>query len=143
MASLITRIAPVREDWQHLCITDRAVRCPLTVLHPPSLTISGLAALWGRASWILVPARPKRYCEIKLPPNAQKSDIWRFCISLLVVWTVSLPPIAWVANNKVDGVPPDLAMHLLALHWNRQHFGFMTTYRPRECSLSIKSGMSR
>ena len=31
-----------------------------------------------------------------------------------------------------DGVPPDLAVHLLALHWNRQHFAFLITYRPRE-----------
>ncbi|WVR04910.1 hypothetical protein IAU60_001922 [Kwoniella sp. DSM 27419] len=29
-----------------------------------------------------------------------------------------------------DGVPPDLAMHLLALHWNRQHFAFLISYRP-------------
>jgi hypothetical protein len=32
----------------------------------------------------------------------------------------------------VDGVAPDLAMHLLGLHWNRQHYGFMVSYRPRE-----------
>ena len=24
-------------------------------------------------------------------------------------------------------------MHLLALHWNRQHFAFMISYRPRRC----------
>lgn len=32
----------------------------------------------------------------------------------------------------VDGVAPDLAMHLLALHWNRQHFAFLISYRPRK-----------
>lgn len=34
-----------------------------------------------------------------------------------------------------DGVPPDLAVHLLALHWNRQHFAFLITYRPRESGI--------
>ncbi|KAF2010107.1 hypothetical protein BU24DRAFT_357605 [Aaosphaeria arxii CBS 175.79] len=29
-----------------------------------------------------------------------------------------------------DGVEPDLGMHLLSLHWNRQHHSFLTTYRP-------------
>ncbi|KAL7420955.1 hypothetical protein Q5752_004909 [Cryptotrichosporon argae] len=37
-----------------------------------------------------------------------------------------------LASGKLDfdGVPADLAMHLLALHWNRQHFAFLITYRP-------------
>jgi len=34
--------------------------------------------------------------------------------------------------TPVDGVPPDLAVHLLALHWNRQHFAFLISYRPCE-----------
>ncbi|KND89434.1 Nitrogen assimilation transcription factor nirA [Tolypocladium ophioglossoides CBS 100239] len=29
-----------------------------------------------------------------------------------------------------DGVDPDLAMHLLSLHWNRQHHSFLLTHRP-------------
>jgi hypothetical protein len=29
-----------------------------------------------------------------------------------------------------DGVDPGLGMHLLRLHWNRQHHAFMITYRP-------------
>jgi hypothetical protein len=29
-----------------------------------------------------------------------------------------------------DGVDPDLGMHLLSLHWNRQHHSFLITYRP-------------
>lgn len=29
-----------------------------------------------------------------------------------------------------DGVDPDLGMHLLDLHWNRQHHAFLVTYRP-------------
>ncbi|CAK7210651.1 hypothetical protein SBRCBS47491_000847 [Sporothrix bragantina] len=29
-----------------------------------------------------------------------------------------------------DGVDPDLGMHLLRLHWNRQHHSFLITYRP-------------
>jgi len=29
-----------------------------------------------------------------------------------------------------DGVQPEMAIHLLDLHWNRTHFGFLLTYRP-------------
>ncbi|PYI19549.1 hypothetical protein BO99DRAFT_332864, partial [Aspergillus violaceofuscus CBS 115571] len=29
-----------------------------------------------------------------------------------------------------DGVPADLALHLLELHWNRQHLSYLLTYRP-------------
>lgn len=29
-----------------------------------------------------------------------------------------------------DGVDPDLGMHLLSIHWNRQHHSFLVTYRP-------------
>ena len=29
-----------------------------------------------------------------------------------------------------DGVDPELGMHLLRLHWNRQHHAFLVTYRP-------------
>lgn len=30
----------------------------------------------------------------------------------------------------IDGIPTPLAMHLLDLHWNRQHHTFLLTYRP-------------
>lgn len=35
-------------------------------------------------------------------------------------------------NGKLDfdGIPADLGMHLLSLHWNRQHHSFLVTYRP-------------
>lgn len=29
-----------------------------------------------------------------------------------------------------DGVEPEIGMHLLNLHWNRQHHSFLVTYRP-------------
>lgn len=29
-----------------------------------------------------------------------------------------------------DGVDPELGLHLLNLHWNRQHHSFLITYRP-------------
>ena len=34
------------------------------------------------------------------------------------------------ALSDLDGVPIDLAMHLLDLHWNRQHHTLLLTYRP-------------
>ena len=30
----------------------------------------------------------------------------------------------------VDGVDPELGMHLLSIHWNRQHHSFFVSYRP-------------
>lgn len=36
------------------------------------------------------------------------------------------------SNGKLDfdGVDPELGVHLLDLHWNRQHHSFLITYRP-------------
>ncbi|KAL3447744.1 fungal-specific transcription factor domain-containing protein [Aspergillus insuetus] len=34
------------------------------------------------------------------------------------------------ANIDFDGVPADLALHLLDLHWNRLHLLYLLTYRP-------------
>ncbi|PSN68595.1 hypothetical protein BS50DRAFT_586044 [Corynespora cassiicola Philippines] len=34
------------------------------------------------------------------------------------------------AKLDFDGVDPELGMHLLSLHWNRQHHSFLITYRP-------------
>ena len=31
---------------------------------------------------------------------------------------------------ELDGVTPELAFHLLDLHWNRQHYAYLLTYRP-------------
>ncbi|KAG9186041.1 hypothetical protein G6011_02597 [Alternaria panax] len=36
----------------------------------------------------------------------------------------------WPGKLDFDGVEPELSMHLLSLHWNRQHHSFLTTYRP-------------
>jgi hypothetical protein len=33
-------------------------------------------------------------------------------------------------HANFDGVPTELALHLLDLHWNRQHHTFLLTYRP-------------
>ncbi|KAG4432255.1 hypothetical protein IFR05_012261 [Cadophora sp. M221] len=34
------------------------------------------------------------------------------------------------SRQDLDGVPIELAIHLLNLHWNRQHHTFLLTYRP-------------
>lgn len=34
------------------------------------------------------------------------------------------------ARVDFDGVPTEMALHLLNLHWNRQHHSFLLTYRP-------------
>lgn len=39
-----------------------------------------------------------------------------------------------------DGVPMDLAMHLLELHWNRQHLSYLLTYRPAIMDSLITNG---
>jgi hypothetical protein len=50
----------------------------------------------------------------------------------------STPSIA--ANIDFDGVPMDLAMHLLDLHWNRQHLSYLLTYRPAIMDSLIRKG---
>ncbi|KAM5356474.1 hypothetical protein ACJ41O_003120 [Fusarium nematophilum] len=39
-----------------------------------------------------------------------------------------------------DGVPMDTAMHLLDLHWNRQHLSYLLTYRPAIMDSLINNG---
>ncbi|KAH8702274.1 fungal-specific transcription factor domain-containing protein [Talaromyces proteolyticus] len=34
------------------------------------------------------------------------------------------------ATIELDGVAPDVALHLFNLHWNRQHYSYLLTYRP-------------
>jgi hypothetical protein len=34
------------------------------------------------------------------------------------------------AKIELDGLPVELATHLLDLHWNRQHLAYLLTYRP-------------
>lgn len=40
----------------------------------------------------------------------------------------SMPSVT--ANIDFDGVPMDLAMYLLNVHWNRQHLSYLVSYRP-------------
>lgn len=35
-----------------------------------------------------------------------------------------------MANIDFDGIPAESALHLLDLHWNRQHLSYLITYRP-------------
>ncbi|KAJ5621169.1 hypothetical protein N7510_005153 [Penicillium lagena] len=39
-----------------------------------------------------------------------------------------------------DGVPIDLALHLLELHWNRQHLSYLLTYRPAIMDSLVNNG---
>ena len=41
---------------------------------------------------------------------------------------------------EIDGVPTELAMHLLDLHWSRQHHTFLLTYRPAVMRDLLQSG---
>jgi hypothetical protein len=50
----------------------------------------------------------------------------------------SAPSVA--ANIDFDGVPMDIAMHLLDLHWNRQHFLYLLTYRPAIMDSLVNNG---
>ncbi|PLB52471.1 hypothetical protein P170DRAFT_105581 [Aspergillus steynii IBT 23096] len=43
-------------------------------------------------------------------------------------------------NIDFDGVSPDTAMHLLDLHWNRQHLSYLQTYRPAIMDSLINGG---
>lgn len=45
-----------------------------------------------------------------------------------------------LATIDFDGVQPDLALHLIDAHFNRQHFTFMITYRPAIMDSLINGG---
>lgn len=45
-----------------------------------------------------------------------------------------------VSKIDFDGVPADMAMHLLDLHWNRQHLSYLLTYRPAIMDSLINNG---
>lgn len=40
----------------------------------------------------------------------------------------------------LDGVQPEMAFHLLNLHWNRQHYSYLLTYRPAIMESIINGG---
>ncbi|OJJ38104.1 hypothetical protein ASPWEDRAFT_310047 [Aspergillus wentii DTO 134E9] len=50
----------------------------------------------------------------------------------------STPSVA--ANIDFDGVPMDMAMHLLDLHWNRLHLMYLLTYRPAIMDSLLNNG---
>lgn len=43
-------------------------------------------------------------------------------------------------NIDFDGISPETAMHLLDLHWNRQHLSYLQTYRPAIMDSLINGG---
>ena len=50
----------------------------------------------------------------------------------------SMPSIT--ANIDFDGVSVDMGMHLLELHWNRQHLSYLVTYRPAIMDSLVNNG---
>lgn len=40
----------------------------------------------------------------------------------------------------LDGVAPDVAFHLMNLHWNRQHYSYLLTYRPAIMDSLVNGG---
>ena len=50
----------------------------------------------------------------------------------------STPSIA--ENIDFDGLPADMAMHLLDLHWNRLHLTYLLTYRPAIMNSLLDNG---
>lgn len=45
-----------------------------------------------------------------------------------------------IAQIDFDGVPLDMAIHLLDLHWNRQHLSYLVTYRPAIMDSLVTNG---
>lgn len=45
-----------------------------------------------------------------------------------------------IANIDFDRVPADTAIHLLDLHWNRQHLSYLLTYRPAVMDSLVRNG---
>ena len=55
-------------------------------------------------------------------------------------WALHYYAPSHTANIDFDGVPMEMAMHLLDLHWNRQHLSYLLTYRPAIMDSLIRNG---
>ena len=76
--------------------------------------------------------------ECKVTENSEDSSLRSITRDRLIAFSAvvrqkenmiySTPSVA--ANIDFDGVPMDMAMHLLDLHWNRLHLMYLLTYRP-------------
>lgn len=92
------------------------------VSHYVSVDDDGQVDVFGLTSTLhypgkhMVPAAPpSNEVQYQLVANAALQRQKEFALRLMPV---------------IDGVPISLAMHLLDLHWNRQHHTFLLTYRP-------------
>lgn len=54
--------------------------------------------------------------------------------------TILISNPSMTANIDFDGVPMNMAMHLLDLHWNRLHLIYLQTYRPAIMDSLINNG---
>lgn len=93
------------------------------------VSANGIPSYHGRTSALFEESTPERPAAERL---ARVSDEWvEKSLVTEAVRQRQLEPINFHRKKlDFDGVDPDLGMHLLELHWNRQHHSFLLTYRP-------------
>ncbi|KAM0342509.1 hypothetical protein ACHAPU_009483 [Fusarium lateritium] len=91
---------------------------------------NGESSYHGRTSALFEDNAQEKPVEQEVPPRMPDHWVERGLIAEAVKQR-QLEDIHYSQGQlDFDGVDPDLGMHLLSLHWNRQHHSFLITYRP-------------
>ncbi|KAM0793011.1 hypothetical protein ACM66B_000503 [Microbotryomycetes sp. NB124-2] len=116
----VTNSAPPAPSIENV---DRTVSGPVSRLH----IRDGHATSHGPTSAFFDESEAASSAAVAPLSDAEiKSRLMTFCAEQRHQEMIALA----LGNLDFDGVQPELAMHLLALHWNRQHHAFLITYRP-------------
>lgn len=87
-----------------------------------SVDESGTVAVYGLTSGLHAPSR-RTYLKSTLKTDTISHQ-------LIASALLQRQKEYYMSSCDFDGVPGELALHLLDLHWNRQHHSFLLTYRP-------------
>jgi Fungal specific transcription factor domain len=87
-----------------------------------SVDESGTIGVYGLTSGLHAPSRSTS--------NSSAANLGAISHQLIANALLQRQQEYYMSSYDFDGVPPDLAIHLLDLHWNRQHHSFLLTYRP-------------
>ncbi|CZT52600.1 related to pathway-specific regulatory protein nit-4 [Rhynchosporium secalis] len=119
--------------WPNLCpaVSPAAKRRPALASSTPAMTRleapSGHSSYYGRTSALY----DDDLADRRGPKLGQASEMTRRQLMGEAAHQRQLETLNYRSGKlDFDGVDPELGMHLLTLHWNRQHHSHLITYRP-------------
>ncbi|KZL68461.1 fungal specific transcription factor domain-containing protein [Colletotrichum incanum] len=94
------------------------------------VSANGVSSYHGRTSALFEESLQERSSAVDLRPRMPDEWIEKGLVAEAARQR-QLEELNYRAGTlDFDGVDPELGMHLLSLHWNRQHHSFLLTYRP-------------